>query len=316
MADHLWVAICYKGVSLVTGIVGLSVIVGFALSFFHQRLRRFRMLFVLVFLSLALGPGLVVNAILKDNWGRPRPRDTVQYGGEYEFQAPWVLSDNGGKSFPCGHCSVPFALSCVAWTIGSSRRGLRFLLLVGFALVGIIVGLARVAVGAHYFSDVVVSGAISMAIPWALIQLWPSLSKIPEVVVDSSSRIRKGSKALIITLAVVASVTALTLILAAWPYESRDPLKVELSATEIAEEGVLEVRFEPPLKGEIEQIPLTHEAFLDFEAHSKGFGFPWSDVEFSYVLKVDGAQRVLSFKRTKTGFFTELHSEIRLLNED
>ena len=36
---------------------------------------------VFLVLSLLLGPGLLVNVILKDNWGRPRPGSVVEFGG-------------------------------------------------------------------------------------------------------------------------------------------------------------------------------------------------------------------------------------------
>ena len=38
--------------------------------------------------TLALGPGLLTNVILKDHWGRPRPIDVRQFEGQYRF-VPW-----------------------------------------------------------------------------------------------------------------------------------------------------------------------------------------------------------------------------------
>ena len=38
--------------------------------------------------TLALGPGLLTNVVLKDHWGRPRPIDVQQFGGDYRFE-PW-----------------------------------------------------------------------------------------------------------------------------------------------------------------------------------------------------------------------------------
>ena len=38
--------------------------------------------------TLALGPGLVTNVILKDNWGRPRPPEVTQFNGPEQFR-PW-----------------------------------------------------------------------------------------------------------------------------------------------------------------------------------------------------------------------------------
>ena len=38
--------------------------------------------------TLALGPGLLTNVLLKSHWGRPRPIDIVAFGGDQHF-VPW-----------------------------------------------------------------------------------------------------------------------------------------------------------------------------------------------------------------------------------
>ena len=38
--------------------------------------------------TLALAPGLLTNVILKSHWGRPRPIDVVEFGGDQHF-VPW-----------------------------------------------------------------------------------------------------------------------------------------------------------------------------------------------------------------------------------
>src|SRR5262245_31552318 len=43
---------------------------------------------VLMISTLALGPGLFVNVILKDNSGRPRPMYVTEFGGKEKF-LPW-----------------------------------------------------------------------------------------------------------------------------------------------------------------------------------------------------------------------------------
>ena len=43
---------------------------------------------VLMISTLALGPGIVVNVILKDNSGRPRPMYVTEFGGREKF-LPW-----------------------------------------------------------------------------------------------------------------------------------------------------------------------------------------------------------------------------------
>src|SRR5258708_1598148 len=43
---------------------------------------------VLMVATLALGPGIVTNSILKDHWGRSRPIDVMAFGGDEHF-VPW-----------------------------------------------------------------------------------------------------------------------------------------------------------------------------------------------------------------------------------
>src|SRR5262249_36075605 len=43
---------------------------------------------VLMTVTLALGPGILANVILKDNWGRPRPIDVTEFRGDEHF-LPW-----------------------------------------------------------------------------------------------------------------------------------------------------------------------------------------------------------------------------------
>jgi lipid A 4'-phosphatase len=39
-------------------------------------------------LTMALGPGILANVILKDHWGRARPIDVTEFHGAYHF-TPW-----------------------------------------------------------------------------------------------------------------------------------------------------------------------------------------------------------------------------------
>ena len=39
--------------------------------------------------ALIIGPGLIVNAGLKENWGRPRPLNVTEFGGPQHFVAWW-----------------------------------------------------------------------------------------------------------------------------------------------------------------------------------------------------------------------------------
>jgi lipid A 4'-phosphatase len=69
---------------------------------------------IFLLLSVVIGPGLLVNTVFKDHWGRPRPRDVVEFGGPLHYRPAPLPGGEGGASFPCGHCSVGF-LFAAGW---------------------------------------------------------------------------------------------------------------------------------------------------------------------------------------------------------
>jgi lipid A 4'-phosphatase len=110
-----------------------------------------------VYLSLVLlfGPGLLVNGVLKNHWGRARPRQTIMFGGSKTFTAAWMPSNQckHNCSFTSGHASMGFYFLSFGYPFPRQRR--RWLG-IGLGLGGLI-GLARIAQGAHFISDVVFS---------------------------------------------------------------------------------------------------------------------------------------------------------------
>ena len=114
-----------------------------------------------LFLVLLLGAGLIVNVILKDNFGRARPRDIEEFGGSKHFTPAFVVSDECDRncSFSSGEGAGAFfslALACAL-----SRRRAIFLAAVGF---GSLVSFSRIASGAHFFSDTIVSFFVMLII--------------------------------------------------------------------------------------------------------------------------------------------------------
>ena len=105
---------------------------------------------------LIIGPGVVVNLVFKDHWGRARPAHTQEFGGERTFSPPLVISDQCRRncSFVSGDASVGFSLAALALVFAGSRR--RWMT-IGLAA-GIAIGIARIALGRHYPSDVIFSG--------------------------------------------------------------------------------------------------------------------------------------------------------------
>lgn len=96
---------------------------------------------------------LVVNVVLKDHTGRPRPREITQFNGAWEYKPVLKAGLPGrGHSFPCGHCSIAFTLTSgiVFWR--RSRKFALSSLSVGLAY-GILMSIARIAQGGHFLSD-------------------------------------------------------------------------------------------------------------------------------------------------------------------
>lgn len=116
-----------------------------------QRLAGRRLSFLL--LLLALVPGLIVNQVLKEHWGRARPIQIEQFGGNRLFTPPFVISDQGGGSFSSGHVAAAAWLVAVAVVLSSAGSAWTLLTLVYLAAMV----LARVAAGAHFLSDALTS---------------------------------------------------------------------------------------------------------------------------------------------------------------
>lgn len=121
-----------------------------------------------VLLVLAVGPGLAVNAVLKDHWGRARPSQVVKFGGSQAFTPaplPATACDRN-CSFVSGHAAAGFGLIAFAFLAKDRRR--RKALGAGAVAAGTLIGLARMAQGAHFLSDVVFAGLVVCGIAWLL----------------------------------------------------------------------------------------------------------------------------------------------------
>lgn len=139
-------------------IVALAVL--FA-SFKKIALRTFRMHALFIILLLIIGPGLVVNVWLKDNHGRARPREVVEFGGTNEFKQFWEGGSTGkNSSFPSGHASIAFALFAPWFVLRDRKKQLARKALIAGVSWGMLVGLVRIAQGGHFLSDVIWAGGL------------------------------------------------------------------------------------------------------------------------------------------------------------
>ena len=99
----------------------------------------------------------MVNTLIKATVGRPLPTIVSH------------LTEAGGSSFPSGHSfnsAVVYMAIALALASLSARRGVRWSVIVGAALVTALIALSRVWLGVHYPSDAVAGWLGGTA--WAL----------------------------------------------------------------------------------------------------------------------------------------------------
>jgi len=112
-------------------------------------------------LTVLLGPGLIVNTLLKPHFHRPRPNQLEQFGGQYRFVPVLsVLGTDETRSFPSGHASMGFYLMTPAFVMLRRRPRLAAWLLVLGMTSGLVLGLTRIVQGKHFPSDVLWSWAV------------------------------------------------------------------------------------------------------------------------------------------------------------
>ena len=126
-------------------------------------------------LVAALGVGVLVHSLLKDQWGRPRPAQTQAFGGAQPFQPPLQPSNLCPRncSFVSGHAAAGFMLVAVG-LMGSRRTRWRWWAI--GALAGSSIGLARIAAGGHYLSDIVFGFLAVWGVCMVLRELWLRLA--------------------------------------------------------------------------------------------------------------------------------------------
>jgi lipid A 4'-phosphatase len=120
-------------------------------------------------ISLAMGPGIVANLVLKDHWGRARPRQVVEFGGSRTFTPPLIPTNQCPRncSFVSGEAASIFLPFYAAAFVMPHWSGA---LVVAGTLLGLSSGAVRVSQGGHFLSDVIFAG-VFMALTAGLVYL-------------------------------------------------------------------------------------------------------------------------------------------------
>lgn len=154
-----------------------SGLLALLLSTLSRAYRNWQPHALFVVLTLAIGSGVIAHAILKDHWGRPRPKQVIEFGGSQPFRpfySPNFFNQpEPSRSFPCGHCTMGFYFFALA-LLGKRLKkqwiatsGVIITILLSAAL-----GYTRIAQGGHFFSDVIIAGVVmwltAIALDWLI----------------------------------------------------------------------------------------------------------------------------------------------------
>jgi lipid A 4'-phosphatase len=150
---------------------------------------------VLMLTTLALAPGVVANLVLKEHWGRPRPIDVGEFGGDEHFRPWWDPRGDCPKNcaFVAGEPSgafwtlAPAAVAPPQWRALASGAALAF---------GAAVGFQRMAAGAHFFTDVVFAGVFTFLVIWlthGLLYRWRA-TRISDAAVERALERLRGKR--------------------------------------------------------------------------------------------------------------------------
>ncbi len=150
------------GFGLPFGLLGLAV-AGWVMR--RAGLKRFALpsgrAALFLALTMALGPGLLVNVTLKDHSHRPRPVQTQELGGPWTFR-PWYRFDGACKhncSFVSGEASSAFWTLAPALLVPPPFQPLAIAASLTF---GAGVAVLRMAFGGHYLSDSLFSALLTI----------------------------------------------------------------------------------------------------------------------------------------------------------
>lgn len=164
-----WVQLINAYVPLLFRIaMGITLVVWAILRLAQRTQRGKRWHIALAFATLAgtMGPGIVVNWVFKENWHRARPYQVQEFGGEQQFSRAGVITDQcfNNCSFVSGHTACGFFLASFLLIERNPRRRWRWAA-AGVAAGGII-GFARMVDTAHWLSDVLWAGPITLLSSW------------------------------------------------------------------------------------------------------------------------------------------------------
>ncbi len=156
----LW-SFLYRYGNIPAFVIGGLGAIALLLSFFSAKFQADRKAALFIVVFLVLGPGLIVNTLFKDCWGRPRPAELVNFGGTEIFRPFWSPGSPGqGHSFPSGHAAIGFFVMAPYFVLRRKAPGWARGALAAGILYGMLMGLGRMIQGGHFLTDLIWAGCL------------------------------------------------------------------------------------------------------------------------------------------------------------
>ena len=191
-------------------VVMLVLTILWGVSFFNASLKPWRRYILLILLTFFVGAGILVNAVLKDHWGRPRPRQIQEFNGKWEYHESIQPGIPGkGKSFTCGHCTMGYIYISFIFFYRKSK-----IIAISGTILGIIYGIlmsiARIGQGGHFATDTFWSLGIILLTSGILYYFLLRIPIVEEIPPSSSPSFNRAKGFILLSLALGGAFFFLT----------------------------------------------------------------------------------------------------------
>jgi membrane-associated PAP2 superfamily phosphatase len=284
-------------------VLTVAALIAWAACLMQSRFRHLQRYFLVIVLTTVIGPGLIVNGFLKNYWGRPRPRQVQDLGGQWEYRHLHQPGIPGrGESFTCGHCSMGFLFCALlvfrrknAWVAGS---GAAFGLMLGGLL-----GAARVVQGAHFPSDVLWSLAIVLMTAAGLYYL---VLQVPQPRAQKQRPMSRPKQHAVTGILITAVVLMLLAFLMHRPFykEHTVPLILKPDVKQLALKSNRDI--------EKLNIHYSNDPNARLVLSARGFGWTGAGHRLDTTFHHENGQISVDLLIHKKGFFAELSHELTL----
>ncbi len=304
--DHPFWGAVYK---LGTGpniflLYGALVLLSFSWLISKNRATKLKALCVV--LAIMLGPGLLVNGLLKPLMGRPRPYVMERYKGSDEYVKPLVPAD-GGKSFPSGHSASGFVLTILFYVLYRQRKKLAWFAWFGGMGLGMVLSIGRIAQGGHFASDVLWALGLTQLVNTLLYFKFEAISgNDPKPASKNPVPASRKAKAGFTVQA------AFLTFLFGLGYLINFPFTFYKTSDKKIPPQITRVIINSPLEDEKIKLYQRSNRQIGFDHLVFANGFPWSDVQPVPSIQLEGDTLYYSVDVRKKGAFRDYRGRIKL----